>query len=391
MIKMWGPGDWLKDRASEIIENIAANIAEAVGDTLFSMGTLWVGIDPPQITSGERNPTQPADALSAGPNASGLEVIASYTMWIGLTIFVMSLIILSVRHTVLNSQGEARRTVGKIGWVLGATIIISASGAVVGALLGRMPLQTGGATGFIQNSLWWYTLIAAIVGVVIGAIRMAWEQRAEPGKDTMRGILTLIVVVGAGATVVNFGIQAADGFSRWILDQSLVSCKVSDDGCFGGTITKLLGVVALGFPPSIVIMLMIVLVLLSLLISIIQIILMLARSGILVVLVGVLPLSASFTTTEMGRTWFKRTVAWIIAFILYKPVAAIVYAAAIRLISANDLGSGDDEITTVITGILLMALAVVALPALIRLIAPAVGAVAGGAGGGVMMAAAGAA
>src|SRR5690625_7741287 len=106
MIKMWGPGDWLKDRASEIIENIAANIAEAVGDTLFSMGTLWVGIDPPQITSGERNSTQPADALIAGPNASGFEVIDSLKMLIGWAICVMSCCIIGCGITVLMSTSE---------------------------------------------------------------------------------------------------------------------------------------------------------------------------------------------------------------------------------------------------------------------------------------------
>ena len=51
----------------------------------------------------------------------------------------------------------------------------------------------------------------------------------------------------------------------------------------------------------------------------------------LILLLGVLPIAAAATNTEMGRGWFKQIIAWLLAFILYKPVAAIVYATAIRL------------------------------------------------------------
>ena len=60
---------------------------------------------------------------------------------------------------------------------------------------------------------------------------------------------------------------------------------------------------------------------------------MIVRYGMLVLLVGVLPLTAAATNTEMGMMWFKRALGWLGGFILYKPVAALIYATAIKLMS----------------------------------------------------------
>ena len=50
---------------------------------------------------------------------------------------------------------------------------------------------------------------------------MAWEQRAEPGRELIKGLLTLVVVAGAGLTAISLAVAAADGFARWIIDSSL--------------------------------------------------------------------------------------------------------------------------------------------------------------------------
>ncbi|MFM9745531.1 hypothetical protein ACKI2C_49105, partial [Streptomyces brasiliscabiei] len=81
---------------------------------------------------------------------------------------------------------------------------------------------------FLQSSLWWYMGAAAVVSVIIGGVRMAWEQRAEPGKDTIKSLLTLIVVAGAGVTIVGLLVSAFDSFSVWILNGAL-NCDVGTD------------------------------------------------------------------------------------------------------------------------------------------------------------------
>jgi type IV secretion system protein TrbL len=122
--------------------------------------------------------------------------------------------------------------------------------------------------------------------------------------------------------------------------------------------------------------------------SLIQVFLMIVRGGMLVILAGVLPLTFSFWTTEAGRQWSKKATAWLIAFTLYKPAASIVYATAFRLVSARAFGSGG--ILSIVTGLTLLFVALLALPALMRFVTPMVGAAVGG-GAGVMAGAMGAA
>jgi hypothetical protein len=129
--------------------------------------------------------------------------------------------------------------------------------------------------------------------------------------------------------------------------------------------------------------------------GVIQIVLMVVRSAMLILLLGVLPSAAAATNTEMGRSWFKRIIAWVLAFIHYKPVAAIVYATAIRLVAnnnaplhfdgknANDVGS---LVMNVVTGLSMLVLALFALAALMRFIVPMVSATAGAAGAGMIAA-----
>jgi hypothetical protein len=69
--------------------------------------------------------------------------------------------------------------------------------------------------------------------------------------------------------------------------------------------------------------------------------------------------------------WFKRAVAWLAGFILYKPIAAIIYAAAIRQIATPS--GAPDATLKVIMGVTMMALAVVALPAILRFVSPKTG------------------
>ena len=121
------------------------------------------------------------------------------------------------------------------------------------------------------------------------------------------------------------------------------------------------------------------LALFGILASLVQLLIMLARGAVIAVLVGVLPVAAGSAMTEMGFAWFKKLWGWIFAFVLYKPAAAIVYAASFALIKDSK------ELIGVVSGYVLIILSVFALPALLRLIPPA--AVAGGGGGGAAAAA----
>lgn len=370
------------------IENLANSINEMVGQAVTAMGTIWVYVGTPDLTGAG----SASSAIAAGDSPSGAQIgtILDYAAWIGLAISGISVVWLGVLIAASLRRGEGGTHVGRLGLVLGGVALIGAAGSVVAGLLPAGPQGAAGATRFVQSSLWYYMGAVAVTSVIVAGIRMAWEQRAEPGKDLIRSLFTLIVVAGCGVTVTQMALTASDQFSVWLLQGSL-NCDVSaDTACFGENLSKLWLLGASPTGTGLAVMVTIVLGLFAGLTSFLQILLMLARAGIVVILAGVLPLSAAATNTESGRAWFQKTLGWLIAWVLYKPAAAIVYAVAFQLVGTSF--NSKNAIVGVLTGLMLMLLALVALPVLLRLVTPAVGALAGGSGmggslGGAAMAA----
>lgn len=99
-----------------------------------------------------------------------------------------------------------------------------------------------------------------------------------------------------------------------------------------------------------------------------QIALMIVRMAMLVILTGTLPLAAAASSTPAGRVWFRKSVGWLLAFVLYKPAAAVVYAAAFSLSGQKQ----DNEVVSMVSGVVLIVLACFTLPALMRFAAPVV-------------------
>lgn len=234
--------------------------------------------------------------------------------------------------------------------------------------------STDGATpspivSMVNSELMVWTLTLAVLAVILGGIRMIWEQRGAPLKDLLRSLITLALVSGLGLGVISILVIAADAFSAEII-------KRSTDGKGFAESMKIL---VLANQTGVGVFILIVLGLIGLVASLVQVVLMVVRSGMLVILAGILPTTAAFTNTEMGRQWFQKAVGWTIAFILYKPAAAIVYSVAFLLMGHN---SGKDTLVGSITGFTLMVVALFALPALMRFVTPMVGAVASGGGAG---------
>lgn len=221
----------------------------------------------------------------------------------------------------------------------------------------------------VNSELMVWTLTLAVLAVILGGIRMIWEQRGAPLKDLLRSLITLGLVSGLGLGVISILVIAADAFSAEII-------KRSTDG---KGFAESMNILVLANQSGVGVFILIILGLIGLIASLVQIVLMVVRSGMLVILAGILPTTAAFTNTEMGRQWFQKAVGWTIAFILYKPAAAIVYSVAFLLMGNN---GGKNSLITSITGFTLMIVALFALPALMRFVTPMVGALASGGGAG---------
>ena len=153
---------------------------------------------------------------------------------------------------------------------------------------------------FVQSQLWWYMAAAAILGVIIGGARMAWEQRAEPGRELLKGLLLLVVVSGCGLAMIGMTVEVTDEFARGVVGASL------EGGSFGKNVTAMLGFTTVATGGTLGPLLVIVLGLIAILVSITQIMLMVVRAGVLVLLAGACPSRRLFTSTAAGRAWFRR-------------------------------------------------------------------------------------
>ncbi|GAA3514498.1 hypothetical protein [Georgenia daeguensis] len=363
-------------------DNLANQVLEAFASVIASLGTLWVNVGTPNLTN--TGGASSVDGASA-PGVRELTTVLGYVTWVSLAVAIIALTVLGALIATRIRTGEGIASLGKVGLILGGVALVGGAGSIVSALLPNGPVGVSGTVAFLQSSLWPYMLIAAALSVVVGGARMFWESRAEPGKDLLRSLLTLAVVGGAGVTVVALLVTAADRFSVWVINNSL-ACDVTaaDGACFEENVGALLGLGATaGVPgqPSLGSVLVIIFGLIAILASVVQIVLMVARSGMLVILAGILPLAASFTNTEMGRSWFRKCIGWLVAFILYKPAAAVVYAAAFQLTGTDVFADDGSGILAVVTGLMLMVLALFAMPALMRFVTPMVSSLAAGGGG----------
>ncbi|MFE6808598.1 hypothetical protein ACFVEN_44145 [Streptomyces sp. NPDC057681] len=246
------------------------------------------------------------------------------------------------------------------------------------AMLDGTPIGKESPVVFLQHSLSWITVWLAILCLLISAGRMIWLGRGQPAKEALSGLITLVLVSGGGLAFIQIATRAGDSFSVWVVSRSMGCRPAEGNGCsqeFGKTLLKLIAtdakdnMLAVTFVVSLLIIIS----------SYIQMGFLIARNAMLVLCAGTLPLAAAVSGSETGKNWFRKQMGWVIAFILFKPTAAVIYAAAF----AGMGQSKTNDIWTQLYGVVLLLLAALTLPALMRFVTPLVAAAAvGNAGAG---------
>ena len=228
---------------------------------------------------------------------------------------------------------------------------------------------------FLQEHV--LTVSAAIftLAILVAGVRIAWEQRARPLQQLLKATMIFILVSTAGTATLQLLASWSDEFALDLVQESLPQNQ-SFDTAVGEVILHgvMTNYAALGMPLSTALWISLAVFAAS----VIQVILLLIRSAMLVLLAGTFPLAAAATNTEIGKNWFRKYCGWALAFIAYKPAAALIYAAAFRMSQQSTGAQGDDTLVQVLTGVMMLLLAIVALPALLRFAVPITAAVAGG-------------
>lgn len=234
--------------------------------------------------------------------------------------------------------------------------------------------QATGTVAWLASNLMPVTVVLAMVSIFVGSIKIAIEERpAAHLHQLVKYLFTFVLVSGSAAAFVGMSIAASDDLATWMIHNAI------GQETFAHKIGTLLGVTLQGAPPvgfaatAAVAFATIVLGILACLAMIGQVMIMLLRGAMLIALVGTLPAAAAASNTEIGMIWFKKQIAWVIAWAAYPLAAAVIYSAAFLL-------PGQGGLDALLSGVLLLIAAVVALPVLIRFLVPMTSAVSGGSG-----------
>ncbi|TCM45597.1 type IV secretion system protein [Kribbella sp. VKM Ac-2568] len=213
--------------------------------------------------------------------------------------------------------------------------------------------------------------------ILAAGLRMAWEQRGEPLRELLKATMLFVLVATAGTAFLQLLVALSDEFAMEVV-QSATPKDQQFHLALGAMVVKGGTQAATNQLPLLAAMFLGVAVFFA---AVIQVVLMLIRSAMLVLLAGTFPIAAAATNTEVGKAWFKKYCGWALAFIAYKPAAAFVYAAAMKMNQAGMTNQSGNGLVQALTGLMMMLLAVFALPALLRFAVPLTAAVSGGSSG----------
>ncbi|MFF7052865.1 hypothetical protein ACFY94_31400 [Streptomyces griseorubiginosus] len=246
-----------------------------------------------------------------------------------------------------------------VGTVIGliAKSILAAAIAVFAGLADSVPtLDDTTTSNDLSDKTSWIVVYLAVGSLLFAAGKMALERKGTAGVTALKGILRVVLVAGAATTVCLAAARIADSYSTYLFNDSVQNALDNIGAC--------------GDNSDIQSFLLLILAFLLLLAGILHTILMYIRLGVMMIMLGTLPLAAAASMTDWGAGWWRKHIGWMISWLLYKPAVALVLNAGMTMISQGKTGT-NPNVNTRIAGIGVMLLSAIALPALLKLVVPA--------------------
>ncbi|MFI5843884.1 hypothetical protein ACIA8K_29720 [Catenuloplanes sp. NPDC051500] len=216
------------------------------------------------------------------------------------------------------------------------------------------------------------TAAVAVGGVLWNSLLLVLSRKPAPLVNVLRGLWNTALWSAAGLFGTNLLLHGADQFAFFVITSALDSVG---DQSFARRMSIL--VVPQSGTGGLPMLLVIVIAGIATVCALVQALLMPFRDVSVLLLAPAMPLAAAGSFTGATSGWLRKVLAWQLALIFYKPAAALVYASAIWL-------QGDDTASdprVLLMGVALMIVALVALPALLRLFTWTVGGLQSGGGG----------
>ncbi len=219
----------------------------------------------------------------------------------------------------------------------------------------------------LQASTMPVVVLILTASVLAQALRMVVSRKKDPAINVALGLLRYAVVTAVGLVLLGLALKAGDDLSTALVGQAMADFTAR----FKGLLTA--QVMTNSFT-------LLVVSLLFFLIALVQWVLGFIRQAGVLVLAVMLPLAAAGSINDSTKGWLNKLIPWLIALVCYKPMAAMIYKIGFTM-----LGTGQD-VSTVMTGLMVLVLAVIALPAMLRFFSWAHVSASGGGAGGVLAA-----
>lgn len=238
--------------------------------------------------------------------------------------------------------------------------------------IGAPSMGEGSATDRVQTSTIAFVAVAGIIGTVFALIRLARDQDRASAENLVMGMVRTVLTSAIAVSVVSLSLTVADTVSPWLV--STISGSATEDG-----LGKAMGLDALIGTTMTVVSAgaMLFIAPIALLGAILNAALVIFSYGIAGALCGLLPIFAASSMTERGRKAFDKATGWLIAVILFKPAAAVIYGFGLALVKGITGESDNDvmnRLISLIAGLVVICTSSIALPALARILVPSVSA-----------------
>ncbi|MCX5042500.1 hypothetical protein OG921_04850 [Aldersonia sp. NBC_00410] len=261
---------------------------------------------------------------------------------------------------------------------LGQMIMLSMSWWI---MLPSPDLQNMTALQAISEYTFQIQLILLTVSIIFVAFRLANARRhalLDESEEAYRGLVRTVLSSTLAAVLIATLTKVGDGFATWVVMETSGQNPMK-------LVATMLSLTSYNTAaPG----LMLVIAVIGILGALMQAVLLVVRQAMLIVVVAALPIAASAGGMEVGKQSYQKLIAWIIAFLLFKPVAALAYAVAFLSATSGDAtpGGADGNPTgpafqQALLGMVLLICTALILPALMRLISPAVSAAGSGGSG----------
>ncbi len=258
----------------------------------------------------------------------------------------------SAFESMINSaaQGAAELVVDASTWWVRTDSVNPLDPAVLAAQ---------GATGTL-------TVVILVGSVLVQAIRLMFSRKAEPLMMVASGLVRFAVVSALGLTVLQAALKAGDEIASGLLDGA------------AGNFALLMRDLLINQPKGTFAVLLLSII--AALLAIVQWVLMAIRQVGLLVLAAMLPLAASGSINRSTRGWLDKMMAWLLAIVAYKPAAALIYYIGFTYLS-SPASNKPGGVGTLLSGLMVLTLAVIAMPVMLKFFYWGGVAVSGGGGG----------